>query len=207
MNYGQLQVDLLRRGYDHVDQDRLRRWINESYHEVCNEADWPFLEASTSGAAPLTVADLRRVQAVHDATNRVPLRPTTRRWIVSTYGDVVSTTGVARFYYVENGVVRAYPVAGTITVYYYKVPTDLAVTTDVPIVPTRFHTIITDGAVRRALEDLKDYQGAQATEAARRLKIENMKVILLTESLLPDLDDQAEADLPPIDDVPAQGRR
>lgn len=156
----------------------------------------------------MTVADLRRVQAVHDATNRVPLRPTTRRWIVSTYGDVVSTTGVARFYYVENSVVRAYPVAGTITVYYYKVPADLAVSTDTPVVPTRFHTIITDGAVRRAYEDMNNFQGAEVTEQARQIKLQNMKMILLTQSPLPDLDDQAQGDLPPITEVTQQqGRR
>lgn len=194
MNFGQLQMDLIRRGnFGEVAQDRLKRWVNESYHEICNAADWPFLEATTSGAAPVTVADLRKVISVHDATNRIALTPTTRRWVLSHFGDIASTSGVARFYYVDNGVIKAYPVAGTLSVYYIKFPADLSATTDSPVVPTRFHSIIVDGAVRRAYEDADRFQESQAIEQSRLLRLENMKTMLLTQATVPEIDDDAQA--------------
>ena len=33
---------------------RVDRWINQAYHELCDQAPWPFLEATSTGAAPLT---------------------------------------------------------------------------------------------------------------------------------------------------------
>jgi hypothetical protein len=207
VNFGQLQVDLMRRGFDQLDQDRLKRWINEAYHEICTAAEWPFLETSVTAANPQTIADLRKVIAAHDATNRLPLRPTTRKWIVATYGDVASSTGSGRFYWVENTTVRAYPViAGSTTVYYLKVPADLAAATDVPVIPPRFHSLITDGAVRRAFEDLSQFREAAALEQSRLARLEFMKSVLITTAPLPDVDDQAQEGVPGMPPAPVQTR-
>src|SRR5205823_1084911 len=138
-----------------------------------------------------TVTDLRKVLTVHVAANFLALRPTTRKWIVSMYGDVASTSGVAQYYYVENTVVRTYPVVGSIVVYYLKVPADLSGGTDVPIIPARFHNLIVDGAVIRAYEDQDNFQAVQALRQEWTGRLENMRSVLMTESVLPDPDDQA----------------
>jgi hypothetical protein len=72
-----------------------------------------------------------------------------------------------------------------LTVYFYKYGTDLASGADTPDMPSRFHEIIVDGAVVRALKDNDDYQQAQALEQSRLQQVEAMKRILLTETLLP----------------------
>jgi hypothetical protein len=115
VNLTALQTEFYSRGYEYLNDSgtgttRATRWLNDSMHEINLAAEWPFLEGSTTGAPPVTPTNLRRVKAVHDATNRVALQATTREWVVATFGNVTDTTGVARFYYVENGVVRAYPV-------------------------------------------------------------------------------------------------
>lgn len=194
MNLGQMTMEVYRAGFDDLGPDRIKRWINESYHEVCNEADWPFLETSVTAASPQTITDLRRVISVHDATNKLPLRPTSRSWIIATFGDTATATGSLRFYWVENTSVKVYPANTTnTTVYYLKVPTDLSANTDSPTVPSRFHTIIVDGAIRRAFERRGDLQSAQAVEGSRRAKLDVMKRTLLTEYRIPEVDDQAQA--------------
>lgn len=189
------------RGFDYLNDGgtglaRVKRWINDAYHEICQTADWPFLETTTSSSAPVTLTDLRKVLTVHDATNRQPLRPTTRKWIIATFGENASTSGYPRFYYVENQVVRAYPVSGTITVYYLKFPTDLSANGDTPVVPTRFHDLIVDGAVKRAYEDSDNFQEAQLLGQQISARLENMRSTLLSEAPLPDLDDQAQETVP-----------
>jgi hypothetical protein len=98
---------------------RAKRWINDSYNEICQTADWPFLETSVTASNPQTIADARKILTVHDATNHLVLRPTTHKWIVTTFGDIASTVGLARFYWVDGSgsslIVRAYPVIATST--------------------------------------------------------------------------------------------
>lgn len=201
MDFAALQTEFFARGFDYLNDagtglTRAKRWINDSYNEICQTADWPFLETSTSGAAPQTLSDLRKVISVHDATNHLPLRPTTRKWIVSTFGDTASVTGSPRFYYVQNTTVNAYPQSGTITIYYLNVPTDLSGSTDTPVIPTRFHDLIVDGAVKRAYEDSDNFTEAQALGQSIAARLENMRSALLTEAKLPDVDDQAQQTVP-----------
>jgi hypothetical protein len=101
LDFTTLQTEFFARGFDYLNDAgtgliRAKRWINDSYNEICQTADWPFLETSVTAANPQTIADARKILTVHDATNHLPLRPTTHKWIVTTFGDIASTVGLAR---------------------------------------------------------------------------------------------------------------
>jgi hypothetical protein len=92
-------------------------------------------------------------------------------------------SATSQYYYVDAGsIVRAFPVGGTLAVRYIKVPTDLSAGTDTPVVPTRFHTLIVDGAVRRGLVDMSGFQDAEAVEAERQRGLAVMRATLVVQT-------------------------
>ena len=137
------------------------RWINLAYHELCEQAPWPFLETSTSGAAPLTISDLADVITVTD-TDGVVLDPIQYDPLRRIVNADISVTGTPGYYYLTGGtVVNAYPVpSASISVRYRKVPTDLSSWTDEPLVPSEYRDIIALGALRRAAIDNQSWEAA-----------------------------------------------
>ena len=128
------------------------RWINLAYHELCEQAPWPFLETSTTGAAPLTISDLADVITVTD-TDGVVLDPIQYDPLRRIVNADISVTGTP--------VVNAYPVpSASISVRYRKVPTDLSSGTDEPLVPSEYRDIIALGALRRAAIDNQSWEAA-----------------------------------------------
>ena len=88
MDFSGLQTEFFARGFDYLNDagtglTRAKRWLNDAYHEICQTADWPFLETSVTAANPQTLTDARKILTVHDATNHLPLIPTTHKWIAS----------------------------------------------------------------------------------------------------------------------------
>lgn len=154
MTFAELKAELLNRGFNYLDQnDPLRsgRFINWAMHELDDAYLWPYREATATGAAPLTIADLGIVEMVTDSTG-YPLEPLEYRDVVYSWGDPTQA-GVAFGWYERNGQVLAFPATGTITVKYWKVTPDLSAAGDIPLSPTRFHGLIVDLAVRRAYRD------------------------------------------------------
>lgn len=155
MDFSELKTELASRGFDYLSDLRRGYFINRSYLELCEEQDWPFLEASSSGTAPITVSDLRTISRVIDTTNKYKLRPMDVRNITDEDTDL-TTTGTPSYYYVTSGtVVNVYPANTTnsITVNYWKVPTELSGDDDTLVVPARFHHVIVDGACAYAYLD------------------------------------------------------
>lgn len=162
---------------------RATRWVNQAYQEICDLEDWPFLETTATGTAPLTVADLGEVESVLDATSKTKLEQADWRSLTDTYADL-TITGAAVFFYITAGsVINVFPANTTVTlsVRYYKNPADLANALDTPVVPAAFHDVILLGAFRRAyLEDGAgaDYQMV-AAEFDRRVNV--MRTALLVD--------------------------
>lgn len=157
---------------------RTKSLYNSAYLELCEEEKWPFLLTSASGAAPLTVADMREVESVRD-TGQLSVklwhRPATD--IEEDYG-LLTTVGSPLWYYIENSIIRTYPVGGTLSVRYYKVPAELVNDADEPLVPNRFRRYIVEGMIRQAaMED--NPQLAQAAEAERQIGLNLMRRSLL----------------------------
>ena len=170
MNFAELVAELQARGFDDLDSDGTRagRFVNAAYLELCGLHQWPFLEESATGVAPLALSDLGTIEVVLDLDRNVELAPREYRDLIADYGDL-STTGTAVFYYLANPSgtlqVATYPVStNTIGVQYWEVPGDLT-GTDTPVVPARYHDIIVDLAVCRAYRDSDNHAAAEALQA------------------------------------------
>lgn len=160
MTFAELQTDFFASGFSYLDDNgvgvvRAKRWLNQSYLEVCALEAWPFLETSTTGVSPLAISNLRHVVAVLDTTNDVRLDYADYDSIVDLYPDP-TVTGVPVFWYVAGGTtVTVIPVNSTVSlaVNYLKVPTELSNASDTPLLPAAYHDIIVLGAWRRGLLD------------------------------------------------------
>ncbi len=161
-----LRTDFFGRGFDHyrTPADSLaqaNRWINQAYLKLCEEALWPFLLATATGSAPLAVADLRAIRTVKTAGVTRPLDPIDEDELADGYD--LTTTGTPTWFYVDNLTVRTYPVGGTLTVRYWKVPAVLAADGDTALIPDRFCDAIVDRAVMAAARE----DAPEAAAAAR----------------------------------------
>lgn len=143
--------------------------INIAYLQLCGMYQWPFLEESAVGTAPLQITDLGTVEAVivTSDSNR-ELVPAEWRWLVATYGDL-SVDGTPEYYYVANPSgtlqVATYPESTeTIGVQYFEIPAELT-GTDTPVVPARYHDIVVDLAVCMAYRDSDNHGAAEALQA------------------------------------------
>lgn len=153
MDLATMRSEVQARGFSHVTTSLVDRWINLTYQDVNNRFPWPYLEASTSGTAPITIADLGRVLYVADTTDKIPLIHKDIRDIVQD-DPGLALTGNPRFWYWDGTTtnkIQAYPtgVANTITVRYTKVASDLGSDGSVPLLPTAFHYILVEGACAR----------------------------------------------------------
>jgi hypothetical protein len=70
-----LDAELRDRGFDYLSESRRHYLINRAYFEMCEEQDWPFLEATTSSTAPITITDLRTIESVVDTTQEQSSTP------------------------------------------------------------------------------------------------------------------------------------
>jgi hypothetical protein len=178
----QLLTEFYARGFDYLADDaagitRAKAWVNQSYLELCEEEPWPFLLTTASGAAPLALTDIRSIHGVRDTvTNRV-LHPADEDELADSF--TLTTTGSPTFFYVDDTTVRTYPVGGTLSVRYWRVPAPLSADGDVAVVPDRFTNLIVDGAVRRAFVNVNAHTEAQAAEAERQRGLDLMRRSLL----------------------------
>lgn len=181
-----IQDDVFARGFQPLNDAgaglaMVKRMVNDSMHWVDGLADWPYRQATTTGVAPLTIADLGTIESVTNVPGGYTIDPADRRDLRRLYGDL-TTAGVADFYYVTAGVISLYPVqAGlTLTVDYWKVGPDLSAGADTPLMPDRYRAVIVEdvaaklGRLRRA-QDM-----AAVSTAARDAVLQQMVAELLT---------------------------
>lgn len=166
MDFTALKAEFTARGFDYLSATRQNQYVNRGYHWICEQAQWPFLFTSATGAAPLTVADLREVQSVQTTVNEAQLEQFDVEDVLR-IDPSLNDTGNAAFWYATSSTVIAVwpPNAGpNIKVYYVKVPVDLSAGGDIPLVPTRYHLSIVDYAVKLAYEDSDNFAAAQALQ-------------------------------------------
>lgn len=174
-----LRQELKDRGFDYLSNARADRYVNWGYLELCEEELWPFLEATGSGTAPLTISDLGSIGSVTNTATNSKLHQSDRRSLVDAYTDL-ATTGTPSYYYLEGGnTIRTYPSGGTLSVRYWITPPQLSADADQVVVPLRFNDLILDSAVRRAYIDSDNYEAAQAVEAERQRGLQLMRSSLL----------------------------
>lgn len=184
MTFSELQTAVFRRGFEDENDGgagvtEVKRWLNAAYKEVARAERWPFLAATATGAAPLTISDLGAVESVRDTgQNSVQLAWRDRRSLTHDYSDL-TTTGSPRYWYIDNGVIRTWPVGGTLSVLYYKAPADLSASGDTPLIPTDYQEIIVTGAVKKAHMARQNYEAAGAEQAEYDRMLDEMRSDLL----------------------------
>lgn len=177
MNLEQLVIEFKARGFTHVGS-RAENYVNDAYIlDICEAADWPFLEESMEGKAPLEITNLSAVRYVLDVTQERKLKPLKKDRITDDYGVNLALAGDPAFYFLEAGdTVRTYPVSttDTIQVAYWKTAPRLT-GTETPLIPERFHSLIVDGAVARAYENSDDYELAVAAKDRFNARLQSMQ--------------------------------
>lgn len=182
-----LRAELEDRGFNYLTTARIDRYINRAYNELCEAADWPFLQASQSGTSPQTITDVRQVLTVRDTTNNNSLDYWDRRILQrSVQEDLTTDTGSPyAWYWDSDGVVRSYPENSGVTleIIYLKTPSLLVNTDDEVIVPDRYAYIIVDGAARKAYQDSDNFEAAGAIQQEWNLQVEQMRMNLMYRNL------------------------
>lgn len=174
MTFQELQTELFARGFADLNDAgaglaRAKRWIVEAYHDINERADWPFLEASSTGAAPLTVADLRKVIDVTNSSNDSNLTLITRGTLGDAFPDLPSS-GTPEYYWIDTSTgttrIQVYPTStsASLTVVYYKIPADLSANGDVPVIPTRYQGAIVELAASKGYRSKDNLEQAAAAQ-------------------------------------------
>jgi hypothetical protein len=186
VQFSEIRQELKDRGFDHAastNNNRVDRWVNQSYQSICDSQQWAFLEADASGSAPLTVSDLRAVLSVVDSTQKRQLPWINRQTLIKQYDTDLTTTGTPTCWYQDaQYVIDVYPAntSDTISVHYLKIPTTLSGDTDEPVFDSRFHDVIVDGAVVRGYKDTDQWEAAQQAQAYFALELQRMSQALLS---------------------------
>lgn len=161
LTFATLQTELSDRGWARLSATRLGYLINQARADLDNMYLWPYRLTTASGAAPLTITDLGVIEeVVNTAASGAALHFASRRNLLDSF-QVLTTTGFPNWFYVDNGVVRTFPVGGTLSVRYYKRTPDLT-GVQPPLAPADYHLLIVDMAEQRALRG----KGEVATAAA-----------------------------------------
>ena len=173
MNRGEIRAEVQARGYDYVGDSRLNLWIDQAYQYVCALEPWWFLEASVSGAAPLTIADLSQV--LHVSYEDEVLRGTDYR-DVRDMDPALDDTGKPEMWYLEDNTIHTWPTSSeTIAVRYIQKPTSLSSDSSVPLIPLAHHPVLVDLAVISGLKDNDEYDQAQGLRAVVEAQIQDLR--------------------------------
>lgn len=183
MTFAELKTELKARGFDYLSDTRAGQYINRAYHETCEMADWPFLRATTTGTAPLTISDMRQVIFVEDTTNNRVLEGVDERSVRNADPDITATGDPEYWWLSGTTTLNVYPPNTTpsLRVVYYEVPDDLSGSNS-PTIPTRYHLTIVDRAACHAYKDQDNWDAAQAAEADWLVQIQQMQETLLLQN-------------------------
>jgi hypothetical protein len=180
--FADLQADFFFAGFSEYNDagDGLalaRRMLNQSYLELCAREHFPWLEDDATGAAPLTIADVRAVISVTNTTQRTPLGWRDRRALLDSYGTLTTAGTPSVWFFDSADTIAVYPTstADTLAVRYIKKPAKLVNDSDVAIVPDEWTSLIVQGAVLKGKKNDDNYDTLwqiHETEVARMLDAE-----------------------------------
>jgi hypothetical protein len=157
------QTELKARGFDYLSTTRLTYMLNLGKNVLEAMYPWPWLEATTTGTAPLTISDLRQVLYVVDTTNRVQLPGMNVQSTVDI--DPMLQAGTASSWWLDGLTsLKVHPTNASISlsVRYVKWSPELSAGGDTPLIPTREHSVWVDLAQVEAYKDSDNFAAASA---------------------------------------------
>lgn len=181
MTLAELRTELQSRGFDYVTDSRLNRWLNRAQQRICDRHNWPFLETTTTGAAPLTISDVRTILSVTDTDSDATLLHEDARSIKE-YDPTLAATGTPLYYYLNGSAVTTYPVSTNgLSVTYIKAPADMSSDSDSPVLPSRYHLLLVDFAACEAYKDSDNLEAFQILRGDVEEQIQEMVNALLVQ--------------------------
>lgn len=183
MTFNELKDELFARGTNYLEEDaaseaRAERWLNQAYREILNLHAWPFLQATATGttdAGEVSISDFRKIRVVSDVSPGydVHLGRASFEELLTDFGDVTEA-GTPEWYYLDgDDTVKAFPVGGTIKVYYIKRVAPMS-GTDEPIFDEEYHNLIVDKAMVKAYIDSDNFEAAAALREEANLSLAAM---------------------------------
>jgi hypothetical protein len=160
VNLSEAQAELDGRGFDYLPEGRKTQMLNRARNDFEDFWLWPWLVATKTGAAPLTISDVKYVLLVKDAASHRELLGVTASGLGQADTDV-------------DEVLNVWPVApATLSVRYVRESPELSNGTDAPLIPARYHPLWIDLAVVRALQDSDNFPSSQSlyTDCLGRLQ-------------------------------------
>ena len=158
LDFRGIRTEVYARGSDYLDdggegETRVKRWVNDAMHTVNGMFPWPFLEATATGAAPLTVTDLSSIRSVTDTDNRTVLVQRSSNEVED--AALSSVSGRPAWFAVTGGdTISVWPDSPVnLSVKYFRVDPDLSADADEPSMPDRFRSCLVELAVAAMLRD------------------------------------------------------
>ncbi len=156
-----------------ANDTRCTIFLNDAKNDFESFYDWPWLEATATGTAPLSISDLKNILYVVDTTqDRVLFGTTANEIIMQQTTDIDQTGPPVQWWLNGTYILEVFPknTTNTLSVRYTSFTSELA-GTDTPTLPPRYHNIWIDLAMVRAYNDADQLDAAQAlqTRAYARL--------------------------------------
>lgn len=161
------EAELQARGYNRFSTSRLDSWLNSAKNRFEDYTDWPWLKTTTTGTAPLTISDLRRVLSVVDSSAKLPVEQVAADAIIEyASADLTLAGSPSGWYLSSDTVLTTFPVGtGSLSVRYLKFSPELSAGADTPLIPARYRTAWVDLAEVEALRfGVKDAASADDME-------------------------------------------
>lgn len=166
MNLADARAELAGRGFDYLSAGRMNIMLNRALGDFNDFWPWPWLWRRTTGAAPLTIPDLKFILDVSNADSGAELQGVDLRDL-----DVTTTPGAPTQWWLDgpasdsSTTVRVYPEGdANLAVSYVADSSDLSADADTPDIPRRHHALWIDLAVIQAYKDSDNFPAAQALQ-------------------------------------------
>lgn len=173
MNFTEILAEMVARGAEN-NSTRNGRWANLAYREIGNAYDWPFTEATATGAAGagfVAVTNLRKVIVVGDVSQASAGATPGRRLQKAAFEELsedldvenVAQAGTPDFWWYDAtaGRINGYPLGGTIYVRYRQRLDELS-GVQTPVFDEEYHLAIVDRGMVEVYNDTDEFEKSTA---------------------------------------------
>lgn len=169
MNLTDARTELAARGFDYLPASRMTLMLNNAKNAFEDAWPFPWLEATITGPAPLSIPDLKYVRMVKQVSTNCELIGLDFRQVAQD-GTDLNLPGVAEYWWAEGPdpvpILHTWPVdPRDIWVAYTRESQELVNPLDEPLIPTRYQPVWLDLAVVQAYKDSDNFTAAQALGA------------------------------------------